>query len=86
MSATPTHVVHVLTLEHARALPEIHDELFTHTLRTLQDGTTVRESTPRPFIRRAINGDDIIVFIDVDGRTMKVCQTSDGPAKAELRL
>jgi hypothetical protein len=70
----------------ARALPEIEDEFFVTTKRALPDGTILNERAIRPLCGRGISGDDIIMFVDADGRAMKVVQTEDGPAKCEFWL
>ena len=74
------------TVEKARALPEVDNE-FYDVKRTIDQktGVTTVERTVRPFCPRGIDGDEIILFIDSDGRAMKVIGTPNGPAKTEFR-
>lgn len=64
----------VKKVEEAMALPEVRSSMFR------DDGTR------RPLSGNGISGDDIIMFVDADGRVMNVIETEDGPAKCEFWL
>lgn len=82
------------TLEWARALPEIEDEMFVTVTRLLLGpeakamgvfGDMVKERHPRAFCPVPVTGNMLIAFIDADGRRMKVVHTAeDGWCKVEL--
>lgn len=64
----------VKTIEAARALQEID---FLALMGSPLAG---------PLATSGIAGDDIIMFVDADGRAMQVVETAEGPRKMELRL
>lgn len=75
----------VTTIEQAWALPEAVET----RRRILQEaepgvgkqGDTIIERIPLPFCPTPTDGDQILFFIDSDGRSMQVVYTPDGPAK-----
>ena len=81
----------VTTLKQARALPEVRGAFFDERRRILEQdepglgrrGDTIIEREVRPFV--PMPTDQILWFLDDDGRRMQVVYTQDGPAKCELR-
>lgn len=82
--------VKVTTLEQARALPEV-ESVFFDLRRTLLErdepgvgkrGDTIIERVPRQICAHPVDGDQILLFVDSDGRPMQVTYTAEGPAKA----
>lgn len=64
----------VKTVEQANSLPEISSaDLFC-------------DSNVPLLIGGGIEGDDIILFVDGDGRTMTIVETKNGPAKMPFEL
>jgi hypothetical protein len=78
--------VKITTVEQARALPEV-DGSFYDLVKRLdpETHTLVVERVVRPFVPQPTDGDQILLFIDTDGRRMQVVYTKDGPAKTEFR-
>ena len=72
------------TIEKARALPEIDDEMFKIWLEVEPDGRTIKRRKVRPFVVSPHIEKEIAFFVDSDGRLMKVCYTEDGPAKVRF--
>lgn len=86
--------VKVTTVAQARALPEVRSAFADERHRMLTEdeqgvgkkGDTIIELVPRQFSPHPIDGDQILLFTDADGRSMQVCYTPEGPAKTEFRL
>lgn len=79
--------IHVKTIEQAQALPEIDSGIFEY--RDEIDPIThhtVRRQKTRSFSPIGVDGDDIFIFTDKDGRQMRVVGTESGPAKTVLDL
>ena len=82
-----TDTTKVTTVEQARALPEVRSGMWDFTRTTDPvTGITTEQRVPRPFSPQPTDGDQILLFIDVDGRRMQVVYTVEGPAKTEFRL
>ena len=79
-------IIGVKTVKDAQALPEIKDEMFKYWEEIQEDGTTLVKTKIRPLYGAGVEGDDIALFIDTDGRPMKVVSIKEGFAKTELRL
>ena len=47
-------------------------------------GDTVIERKLRPFCPHPTGGDQILLFVDADGRRMQIVYTPEGPAKTEV--
>lgn len=76
----------VTTIEQARALPEVDHPYLDYIYSTDQTtGITTTSRKVRPFVPRPIDGDEILLFMDSDGRSMQVCHTAEGPAKTPWR-
>lgn len=74
------------TIEKARALPLIENELYEEIREEMPDGTIRISNRVRKLYGRGIEGDEIILFIDSDGTPMKVIATESGPAKTPFCL
>ena len=70
--------IKVTTVEQARALPELEDTRKTIDPDT---GITTIERIAVPFAPMPLDGDQILFFIDTDGRPMRIVYTPDGPTK-----
>lgn len=73
----------ITTIEDAWALPEVNDPYFDNETEVLASGETVIHRKPRKFVPQPTSGDQILFFVDSDGRSMQVCYTENGPAKCE---
>lgn len=79
--------IKITTVELARALPEMADPFFEeHRETDPVTGITTISRSVRPFVPTPTDGDQILLFIDSDGRSMKVEYTLEGPVKTEFRL
>ena len=86
--------VKVTTVEQARALPEVSHPFLDERTRILHEddpgvgrrGDMVREYVTRPYCPQPMDGDQILLFVDSDGRRMQIVYTPDGPAKTPFRL
>jgi len=69
----------IKTLEEAQALPL--GSLYASESHVDEKGVTIH--TPRIKRLRAapVESDDILMFIDTDGRTMRIVHEEDGPVK-----
>ena len=77
----------VKTVEQARALPEIRSAFWEFRRETdPKTGITTEHRVPMPFTPRPIQGDEILLFTDTDGRSMQVIWTKDGPAKTPWNI
>lgn len=74
------------TVEEARALPEVSNALYEEERITDSRGHTEIRVKFRKLTARPIEGDDIILFVDADGRAMQVVDTENGPAKTPFRI
>lgn len=67
-------------------MPEIDNEIYNFRQEVLSDGTTVQHVEVRQFVPRPTNSEEILWFVDTDGRMMRVAYTDSGPAKCEMRV
>ncbi len=92
--STSSKPIKVTTVEQARSLPEVRSATWDFKRRILdvarpgigKRGDMVEERIARPLSPQPIDGDQILLFIDADGRSMQVVYTPDGPAKTPFRL
>lgn len=73
---------HIKTIEEAQTLPEIDDSAFDYKVEILSDGSKKYIPVPRMLFAEPLQGDDICLFTDKDGRVMKVVYTESGAKKA----
>ncbi len=78
-------IIGVKTIKDAQALSEISDDMFQYWEEPQEDGTTLTKCKIRPLYGAGVEGDDIMLFIDTDGRSMKVVSTEDGFKKTVFR-
>ena len=79
--------IKVTTVEQARALREVsHPYMDYRDEVDPKTGITTRHRVAVPFSPHPIDGDEILIFIDSDGRSMQVAYRADGPVKAPFSL
>lgn len=79
--------IKVTTVEQARALREVSHPYLDHRDEVdPKTGITTRYMVSVPFSPAPIDGDQILLFIDSDGRSMQVAYRADGPVKARFSL
>jgi hypothetical protein len=78
----------IKTIQDARSLPEIESELLFESIEVVDPVTHDMQVVDivKPLSGVPIFGDDIALFIDEDGRTMKVVHVEGGYRKVEFRL
>jgi hypothetical protein len=81
----------VTTVAQARALPEVAHADFDERRRILdadeaggRKGDTLVERVVRPYCPTPTDGKQILLFIDSDGRSMRIVYTPTGPAKTPV--